>query len=108
MQYKYRKIDLEQFAVLTDKPLETGREISFNTDIEFSYDEEQRLLANKITLSASSSGEFIMKAVMTSYFEIRKNPSKSSATTKDGSNSTPLLWCNLHLSTTGRSVALCL
>ena len=35
MQYKYRKIDLEQFAVLTDKPLETGREISFNTDIEF-------------------------------------------------------------------------
>lgn len=70
MQYKYRKIDLEQFAVLTEKPLETGREISFNTDVEFSYDEEQRLLANKITLSASSSGEFIMKAVMTSYFEI--------------------------------------
>lgn len=70
MQYKYRKIDLEQFAVLTEKPLETGREISFNTDIEFSYDEEQRLLANKITLSASSSAEFIMKAVMTSYFEI--------------------------------------
>lgn len=70
MQYKYSKIDLEQFAVLTDAPIDNNAEIKIRTDLEFAYSRENRLLANKITITATDNDQMLMKAVMSSYFEI--------------------------------------
>lgn len=70
MQYKYSKIDLEQFAVLTDAPIDNNAEIKIRTDLEFAYSRENRLLANKITITAADKDQMLMKAVMSSYFEI--------------------------------------
>ncbi len=70
MQYKYSKIDLEQFAVLTDAPIDNNAEIKIRTDLEFAYTRENRLLANKITITATDNDQMLMKAVMSSYFEI--------------------------------------
>lgn len=70
MQYKYSKIDLEQFAVLTDAPIDNNAEIKIRTDLEFAYSRENRLLANKITITATDKDQMLMKAVMSSYFEI--------------------------------------
>lgn len=70
MQYKYRKINLEQFAVLTDGPIEADTEINIRTDIEFAYERENRLLTSKMTLTADNNSQKLMKAVMSSFFEI--------------------------------------
>ncbi len=70
MQYKYRKINLEQFAVLTDGPIEADTEINIRTDIEFAYERENRLLTSKMTLTADNNSQTLMKAVMSSFFEI--------------------------------------
>lgn len=71
MQYKYRKINLEQFAVLTNGPVEADSEINIRTDIEFAYERENRLLTSKMTLTAdNNSSQTLMKAVMSSFFEI--------------------------------------
>ena len=71
MQYKYRKISLDQFAVLTESEIRPGSDISFNTDIEFGYDAENRMLANKLSVTATSEGVILLKAVISSYFEIK-------------------------------------
>ena len=70
MQYKYRKINLEQFAVLTDGPIEADTETNIRTDIEFAYERENRLLTSKMTLTADNNSQTLMKAVMSSFFEI--------------------------------------
>jgi len=83
MQYKYRKIDLEQFAVLTEEPIGADQEIKIRTDIEFAYNREDRLLASKMTLIATNSSQTLMKAVMSSYFEIAPE-SVEEVRTEDG------------------------
>ncbi len=70
MQYKYRKLALDQFAVLAEQPLSPGTEISFNTDIEFGYEPGERILTNRLTLTASGATGVLLKAVMISDFEI--------------------------------------
>ena len=69
MQYRYCKIDLEQFAVLSEAPAESSN-IGIRTDAEFAYSREDRVLASKMTLTATEKDNILMKAVMTSYFEI--------------------------------------
>lgn len=70
MQYRYRKIDLEQFAILSEDSIRTDEEVVFRTDLEFGYDKEHRLLSNKMTVTSTCGDNTLMKAVMTSYFEI--------------------------------------
>ena len=73
MQYRYRKIDLEQFAILSEDAIRAGEEVVFRTDLEFGYDKENRLLSNRMTVTSTSGDKTLMKAVMTSYFEISED-----------------------------------
>ncbi len=83
MQYKYRKIDLEQFAVLADGPIADDSSLNLRTELGFAYDKENRMLANTMTITVNNGNDVIMKAVMTSYFEISEE-TVAEVTREDG------------------------
>lgn len=69
--------------MLTDVPVCADAEIKIRTDVEFAYDRESRLLASKMTLTADDNSRTLMKAVMSSYFEIAPE-SVEELSTEDG------------------------
>lgn len=70
MQYKYRKLTLDQFAVLAVRPVADGDELSFNTEVQFSFDNAASVLTNIMTLTVQTGDAILLKAVMISEFEI--------------------------------------
>lgn len=73
LYYKYAKMELEQFAIFEENlPSKIG-EIQFLTQAQFSYDKEQHILCNKITVTMTTEEQPMLKAAICSYFAFRND-----------------------------------
>ena len=65
--YKYDKMELEQFAVLSEnfKPSEN---VEFETRTSFAFDKAQKILVSKIDVRANQGDALVMKGVLNSFF----------------------------------------
>lgn len=70
MLFKYIKMSLDQFAVLSDEAICTDKNIRFDNSFEFGFNREHRVLFCKTAVEGYSDDKPIFKILMTSYFEI--------------------------------------
>lgn len=71
--YSYAKINLEQFAIFDENYDQNQSEIEFQTQVQFSYDQEQNVISNSIILEILQNHNTVLKAEQCSYFEINKD-----------------------------------
>lgn len=70
IQYKYIKIDTQQFAIFEENITADMRSIPYELETQFSYDSGRRVLSNKMVVRASKDDKPVLKADVRSYFEI--------------------------------------
>lgn len=68
--YKYSKMDLEQFALFEENVSPIIKEVQFQTEVQFSYDKNSRILCSKIVATMILKEKPLLKADFRSYFEI--------------------------------------
>lgn len=70
VQYRFRKIDVPQFATFLENYLEQTEEVSFRTDTQFSYDKDQNVLSSRIEVTMFKDDKPLLKIAIICYFEI--------------------------------------
>lgn len=68
--YRYSKIELEQFAMFDENLSPNTTQVQFETEAQFSFDKENRILCSKIIVTSTESDKVLMKTELRSYFEI--------------------------------------
>ena len=70
IQYRFRKIDVAQFAMFLENYSDQISDVEFRTDTQFSFDKEQNVLCDRISVAMSKDGRPLLKIELCCYFEI--------------------------------------
>lgn len=68
--YKYSKMELKQFAIFEENLRSEEKDLQYQTELQFSYDKENRILCSKVIITAMQREKIVMKADLRSYFDI--------------------------------------
>lgn len=82
VRYKYRKMELEQFASFEENIDKSIEEVQFQTETQFSFDKEEHVLCCTITTNMTQKGNPLLKCELRSYFDI--DPKSLDGLRKDG------------------------
>ena len=61
VQYRFRKIDVPQFATFLENYSDQIKEVSFNTDTRFSFDKDQNVLSSLINVAMFNGEKPLLK-----------------------------------------------
>ena len=70
IQYRFRKIDVAQFAMFLENYTEQIQDVSFKTDTQFSFDKSQNVLCSRIDVAMFKDEQPLLKIEVCCYFEI--------------------------------------
>lgn len=70
VQYRFRKIEVPQFATFKENYSEQTKEVSFQTNTQFSFDKDQNVLSSRIDVSMYKDDKPLLKIEIYCYFEI--------------------------------------
>ena len=70
VQYRFRKIDVAQFATFPENYVREIPEVGFLLQSQFSFDKEQSVLCSKVIVSMMDDKLPLLKAELCCYFEI--------------------------------------
>ena len=73
IQYRFRKIDVAQFAIFPEHYSSEMSEVGFGLDSQFAFDKEQNVLCSRIIVSMTNeANNLLLKIELCCYFEIAK------------------------------------
>ena len=61
VQYRFRKIEVPQFATFKENYSEQTKEVSFQTNTQFSSDKDQNVLSSRIDVSMYKDDKPLLK-----------------------------------------------
>lgn len=70
VNYRFSKMELEQFAMFEENFNIDTKEVQFQTEAQFSFDKENSVLCSRISVDMSAIEKPLAKTVLRSYFEI--------------------------------------
>ena len=70
VQYRFRKIDVPQFATFLENYSDQIKEVSFQTDTQFSFDKDQNVLSSLINVAMFNGEKPLLKIELGCYFEL--------------------------------------
>ena len=70
IQYRFRKIDVTQFAMFLENYSEQIKDVTFKTDTQFIFDKDQKVLNCRIGVAMSKDNRPLLKIELCCYFEI--------------------------------------
>ena len=69
--YKFSKMQLDQFAMFEENLTQLDQEVDIQTETRFSFDKEKNMLCSQITVSMLQENNILLKADLSSFFEIQ-------------------------------------
>ena len=70
VQYRFRKIDIAQFAMFMENYSDQIKDVAFKTDTQFSFDKDQNVLSCHIGVAMSKDNKPLLKIELCCSFEI--------------------------------------
>ena len=70
VQYRFRKIDVLQFATFLENYSDQIREVSFKTDTQFGFDKDHNVLSSLINVTMFKEEKPLLKIELGCYFEM--------------------------------------
>ena len=70
IQYRFRKIDVAQFAMFLENYSDQIKDVSFRTDTQFSFDKSQNVMCSQIDVAMFKDEQPLLKIQLCCYFEI--------------------------------------
>lgn len=70
IQYRFQKMALEQFAILNTSVEGEAPVVGFQTEVQFGFDVENKVLKSQISLVMQHDETLLVKAVLSCYFMI--------------------------------------
>lgn len=70
IQYRFRKIDIAQFAMFMENYSDQIKDVAFQTDTQFSFDKDQNVLSCSIEVAMSKDNKPLLKIEVCCSYEI--------------------------------------
>ena len=70
IKYRFRRMELEQFAMFEENYDKDVKEAQFQTEAQFSFDKDTSVLCCRISVDMSAMDKPLAKIVLKSFFEI--------------------------------------
>ncbi|MST84770.1 hypothetical protein FYJ73_08845 [Prevotellaceae bacterium LKV-178-WT-2A] len=76
IKYRFRRMELEQFAMFEENYNKDVKEAQFQTEAQFSFDKGTSVLCFRISVDMSAMDKPLAKIVLKSFFEIHPDSLK--------------------------------
>ena len=70
IQYRFRKVDIAQFAMFLENYSDQIKDVAFKTDAQFGFDKNQNVLCSRIGVAMFKDDRPLLKIELCCYFEI--------------------------------------
>lgn len=70
IQYRFRKIDIAQFAIFMENYSDQIKDVAFKTDTQFGFDKDQNVMSCRIGVAMFKDNRLLLKIELCCSFEI--------------------------------------